>query len=183
MLSKKLKEQKGVSIIMLIVAIAMMAIVVSFAVFNSKDTTLEAKLASAYSSVKAVKDACDNAEMLIELNPNEYDEFYFFGHNLEYKLTEAERDDYATRCNLSGSTDFSERTYIIKPADSEDEEALKEEKNILENLEIKGISYTYVVDLEKEKYYILDGVLGLGGNRVHEYTDIIKEYELIVGKN
>ena len=74
-----MQSNKGVSIIMLIITVIMMAIIVSFAVFYSQNITPEAKLAKAYSSIKSVKDACDNAEGFINLDQNEYDDYFFFG--------------------------------------------------------------------------------------------------------
>ena len=69
-------NQNGVSLIMLAIAIMMMLIIVSFAVFNSQNTTPEAKVAASLSSLASVKDACENALGLIELNPKDYDDFY-----------------------------------------------------------------------------------------------------------
>lgn len=169
------KNQKGVTIIMLIIAIAMIAIVVTFAVFYSKDTTPEAKLASAYASLKSVKDSCDNALMLIEINPLEYDEYYFFGNNIHHTITDSdELNSYAANCGLASSADFSDRTYLIKPAENE------EEKRILQNLELKGVTSTYIVDLEKNDYYIVGGAERVDGNIVYEYKDIVTAYDILV---
>lgn len=177
-----IQNEKGVSVIMLIIAIAMMAIIVSFAVFYSKDTTPEAKLASAYSSLKTIKEACDNAQMLIELNPAEYDEYYFFGNNLQYKITNSsELSNLITKCGLTSIDDLSERTYIIKPEDGE------EEKRVLENLELKGVTNTYIVDLENKKYYLVGGAKRVdslgnssGDESVYEYKDVIEAYEMLI---
>lgn len=174
--SKVRKEQKGVSLIMLVIAIAMIAIVASYAIFYSQNTTPEAKLARAYSSLKTVKDACGNAMMLIELNPNEYDEFYFFGDNIHQIHQDATAlNEIAVDCGLSSSLDFSERTYLIKPAEIDEEEI------ILKNLELKGIQDTYIVDLEKDRYYVLDGIEYLDGTTLYEYRSIVSAYEMLVG--
>ena len=160
---------------MLIIAVVMMAIIVSFAVFFSQDTTPEAKLASAYSSLKVIKDACDNAETLIELNPAEYDDYYFFGYNIQHNITDAaELNEYATKCGLASSVNFSDRTFIIKPAETDEEE------RILKNLELKGVSSTYVVDLDNEKYYIVGGAEKVDGEKLYEYKAIIRAYEMLV---
>ena len=164
-------EEKGVSLIMLIITIAMMAIIVSFAVYNSKNTTPEAKLASAYVSLKSVKDACDNAVMLGEMKPDEYDEYYFFGKNIQH--SDVDISVYKTKCGLTAGEDFSERTYIIKP------EETKEDKRILENLELKGITSTYVVDLENDNYYIYGGVALNNETKAYEYKEIMKAYKLL----
>lgn len=169
-----IKNKKGVSLIMLVIAIAMMAIIVSFAVFNSQNTTPEAKLASTYSSLKAIKDSCDNALMLMELDPNAYDEYYFFGNNIQYRITDlTELNKIAVNCGLPSSSSFSDRTYIIKPAETEDE------KRVLANLELKSVANTYVVDLENENYYIVGGIDLTNGTKAYEYKDIMKSYQLL----
>lgn len=174
--NEKINNQKGVTLIMLIIAVAMIAIVASFAVFYSQNTTPEAKMASAYSSLKTVKDACGNAATLIELNPNEYDDYYFFGNNIQNVYTDmSEINELAVKCGLDSSLDFSERTYIIKPAETSGEEL------ILKNLELKSITDTYVVDLEKNNYYILEGIKQVDGTILYEYRDIVSAYEILVG--
>lgn len=174
-LNKILNAQKGVSVIMLIIAVVMMAIIVSFAVFYSQDTTPEAKLASAYSSLKAVKDACDNAETLMELNPAEYDDYYFFGYNVQHNISDTlELNEYAVECGLASYLDFSERTFMIKPASNEEEE------RILKNLELKGVANTYVVDLDNDKYYIVGGTKRADDRVLYEYKDIVRAYEMLV---
>lgn len=174
-LNKILNDKKGVSILMLIIAVVMMAMIVSFAVYYSEDTTPEAKLASAYSSLKVIKDACDNAETLIELNPKEYDDYYFFGYSIKHNITsETELDEYAQNCGLESSLDFSDRTFMIKPAETDEEE------RILKNLELKGVSSIYVVDLDNKKYYIVGGTKRIDGGELYEYKDIVKAYEMLV---
>ena len=121
-----MKKQSGVSIIMLVITIAMMAIIVSFAVFSSQNITPEAKLASAYSSIKAVKDACDNAMTMIEINGDEYDEYYFFGKNIQSLLTPGELDTIAQNCGLTSASKFSDRTYMIKNSSSENDKRILE---------------------------------------------------------
>ena len=173
-----LNNQKGVTIIMLIIAIVMMLIIVSFAVFNAPKTTTEAKLAEAYTSLKGVKNACESALNLIEINPSEYDEYYFFGHTAQYNIdnniiNDINLNEAATKFGLASANDFSSRTYIIKPAETE------EEKRVLENLELKNMSSTYIVDLENEKYYLLDGIERSDGNTLYEYKEILMSYEML----
>ena len=177
------RNQKGVSLIMLVIAIVMMLIIVTFAVFNSKNTTPEAKVAASLSSLASIKDACENALGLIELNPEEYDEYYFFGNNIHHKrnstgsvLSDSEKQEYAKECGLGESYTFNDDTYVIKPAETE------EEKRILKNLEIKNISDTYIVDLLNKEYYIVGGVEHADGAKAYEYKDILRTYEMLVGK-
>jgi len=173
-----LKSNNGVSMIMLVITIIMMAVIVSFAVFSSKNITPESKLAAAYSSLKTVKDACDNALNLIEINPNEYDEYYFFGQNVQNLLSESELQSILTDCGLGVSPDpntvISSRSYLIKS--SKDSET---SQRMLERLELKGVTSTYLVDLENEKYYIVNGVERVDGEEVYEYKDVLRAYNML----
>lgn len=170
-----LKNNKGVSLIMLVIAVIMMIIIVSFAVFSSKNTTPEAKLAAAYTSLKAVKDASTNALMLIEINPDEYDEYDFFGHNIQFNNSDLELNNIKQDCGIATTgEEFSNRTYKIAPATND------EEKRILEKLDLKGITATYIVDLENNKYYILGGVERVDGGTLYEYREIETSYQMLV---
>lgn len=168
-----MKNNKGVSIIMLVITIAMMAIIVSFSVFSSKNITPEARLAAAYANIKTVKDACDNAMTMIEINPVEYDEYYFFGDNIQTLMTATNLESIIADCGLTSTADISERTYVINYTDSDNN------KRILERLELKGVENTYIVDLENEKYYILHGAERSDGNKVYEYKDILRAYQML----
>lgn len=174
----KLNNQKGITIIMLVIAVIMMIIIVSFAVFNAPKSTEEAKIAKAYTSLKTIKEACENALYYIEINPTEYDEYYFFGGNIQHKITNGmisgiDLGETAIKFGLASESDFSPRTYIIKPASND------EEQRILKNLELKGVEETYIVDLENEKYYVLNGVTRGEESRVYEYKDILLSYEML----
>lgn len=176
--STSLNNKKGITIIMLIITVIMMIIIVSFAVFNAPKSTEEAKIAKAYTSLKTIKEACENALYYIEINPTEYDEYYFFGSNLQNKintgmLTGIDINDLATKFGLASEADFSSRTYVIKPAETD------EEQRILKNLELKGVEETYIVDLENDKYYILNGVNRGEEDDVYEYKDILLSYEML----
>lgn len=166
-------SNKGVSMIMLVITIAMMAIIISFSVFSSKNITPEAKLAAAYANVKTVKDACDNALTMIEINPSEYDEYYFFGENIQTLMDASNLQSIIEKCGLTSITQISNRTYVINNSDSD------ANKRILERLELKGIANTYLVDLENEKYYILNGAERVDGGKVYEYKDILQAYDLL----
>lgn len=177
-MKKVLTNNKGISFIMLVITVLMMAIIVSFAVFSSRNITPESKLAAAYASLKAVKEACDNAQNLIEINPNEYDEYYFFGQNVHELVGESELQ---TLLGKFGFEDFSnpnevisKRTYLIKNTTSDND------KRILERLELSNVSSTYLVDLENEKYYILNGVERVDDLMIYEYKDIVKEYNILI---
>lgn len=122
--------------------------------------------------------------MLIELNPDEYDEYYFFGNNIHHKrtsddavLSDSEKQEIAKDCGLGEGYTFNEDTYLIKPAETD------EEKKVLENLGLKSVTSAYVVDLLNEQYYIVGGIEHASGEKIYEYKDIVKSYEMLVGKD
>ena len=109
-----LENNKGISMVMLVITVIMMAIVLSFALFSSRNVAPEAKVATAYSSLKTVKDACENAINLTQINPKDYTEYYFFGYNVQTNNDEAFVEDIVTKCGLTSVDKISERTYLIK---------------------------------------------------------------------
>ncbi len=165
-----LKNNKGVTVTMLVITIVLMIMIASFAVFYSQDVAPEAKLAAAFSSLKEVKDACNRAILEIELDPSTYDEYYFFGNNIRKDGSNVSK--LADKCGVTPE-EFSDRTYNI----SNDDNA--ENKRRIERLEISSISESYVVDLENEKYYVIGGVKRSNGDVVYEYRDIELMYDMI----
>ena len=179
-----MKNNKGVTLIMLVITIILMILIASFAVYYSNNIGSEARLAAQYSSLKEIKAACDNAIIQIELNPVAYDEFYFFGHNIEYldkngelKLDGEKVDAFEVmkRCNTSK---FSPRTYVIV------NDGTPENQTRLSHLELSNVTYNYVVDLDYQKYYLVDGVKDSTNQFVYELSDIEKAYSnLLYGRD
>lgn len=158
------KNNKGVTIMMLVITVILMLILVAFAVYYSRNTAVEATIAKEYTSLKEIKEACTRALFEIELDPSTYDEYYFFGKSVF--LDGSDVDDLTQRCGGSAGVNFSERTYQL--SDSTDDE----NKRRLERLEITQIHNTYIIDLENQKYYLLDGVKRADDTKVYEYRDI-----------
>jgi hypothetical protein len=179
-----MKNNKGVTMIMLVITIILMILIASFAVYYSNNIGPEARLAAQYSSLKEVKAACDNAIIQMELDPDNLDEFYFFGHAIDYldkhdELTldgkKVSYDEVMKRCNTNK---FSGRTYVIVN-DGTNESQLR-----LSHLELSNVSYNYVVDLDYQKYYLVDGVKDSSNQFVYELSDIEKAYSnLLYGRD
>ncbi len=165
-----LRNNKGVTVTMLVITIVLMIMIASFAVFYSQDVAPEAKLAAAYSSLKEIKNACDRAILEIELDPSTYDEYYFFGNNIKKDGSNVAK--LAQKCGVTQDA-FSDRTYNIANDDSADN------KRRIDRLEISSISEDYVIDLENEKYYIVGGVKRSNGAIVYEFRDIELMYDMI----
>ncbi len=169
-----MKNNKGISIIMLVITIILMLILTSIAVYYSSNIAPEARLAAAYTSLGNVKEACTRALTEIDFSSENIDEFYFFGNVYSKKYTtKAERDALAVRCGLENSEALSERTYEIGTTDDD------ENRRRVENLELSGISQTYLVDLDNDNYYLVDGVRKADGTKVYEYRDIMASYQML----
>ncbi len=169
-----IKNNRGVSIVMLVITIVLMIMLTSIAIYYSNNIAPEANLASSYASLLAIKDACDRAMYEVEADPLNFDEYYFFGDSITKKYSSYEVAQLAAKCGLYSTDQFSNRTYEI--SDSKD----VDNRRILKNLEISSISKHYVVDLENEKYYLVDGVRKSDGFKVFELKDMFSAYQMLV---
>ena len=159
---------------MLVITIVLMIMLTGIAIYYSNNIAPEANLAAAYASLSAIKDACNRAMYEIEADPLEYDEYYFFGDSITKKYSSYETAKLAFSCGLYSNSDFSNRTYEI--SDSKD----ADNRRILKNLEISSISKSYIVDLENEKYYLVDGVRKSDGTKIFELQDMFSAYQMLV---
>ena len=153
-------SQKGISLIQLVIVIILLLILASFALLSSDEITVEARIGRDYTSLKSVKTAVENYFPLMETNPEKYNEEELF-------VTKFDTSEYA-RIGLSSADDLSERTYEINM----DNQTKLNLDNITEER-------TYIVDLENKKYYILDGIEREEGEKVYEYVDVLKLYNLL----
>lgn len=160
-------NQKGITLIQLVITIIVIVIITSFAVFQGSNVTTEATIAKEYESIKEIKKAVEQALQMIEINPKEYKESEIFG----VPLSNNDKKNYYDRIGLTSANELSDRTYIITKDN--------QEKFQLEKINEEQV---YIVDLDKEKYYILDGVQRDNRDIVYEYTDILKTYNMLSGK-
>lgn len=167
-----IKNNKGISIIILIITIILMILITSMAVFYSNYIAPEARLAAAYTSLVTIRDACTGALNEITIDPS-LDEFDFFGNTVKKNMPATELDDLARRCGLVSGNDFGDRTYKI----SNDKDP--ENQRRLEAMEIRGITQTFVVDLDKDKYYLVNGVKKADNTIVYEYKDVMASYTML----
>lgn len=173
-----LKNNHGVTIVMLVITVIILLMLTAFAVFYSNNIAPEARVAAAYSSLKEIKDRCEGAVADVEERPEQYDEFYFFGKTITREvadgiITQSELDDYAIKCGLSDASEFGERTYRITPGEDQSVKAR------IKALELSSISGSYIVDLDNDKYYIVGGVKRKTGDFFYEYKDIQRMYEML----
>lgn len=167
-----MRNNRGVTLIMLVITVIVLIMLTTFAVYYSQDIAPEARLATAYSSLKEVKTACMEAKSAIELRPDLYDEYDFFGKNIF--LDGSDVEDLAKRCGLTSSDEFSkEHTYKISP------ELDDENKRRIEKLEISSVDRIYICDIENNNYYLVNGVKRKTGSMYYEYKDIQYMYEML----
>lgn len=160
-------NQKGVTLIQLVITIIIIVILTSFAVFQGSNVTTEATIAKEYESIKEIKKAVEQTLQMIEINPDAYKEREIFG----VALSNSDKQKYYARIGLASANELSNRTYVITMEN--------QEKFELEKISEEQI---YIVDLDNEKYYILDGVQRDGRDIVYEYTDILKMYNMLSSK-
>ncbi len=169
-------NQKGVTMMMLVITIIVLIMLTYIAVFYSSNVAPEARIAAAYNSLKEIKKACMEAETSIELRPDLYDEYDFFGKTIFEDGSNTQ--DLAKRCGLSSDSEFGPRTYKFTP--DKDEDVMRR----LQALELSSISRSYVVDLGTSggigsKYYVVDGVKRKNDVILYEFKDIEGLYEML----
>ena len=173
---KMLNNNKGITMMMLIITVIVLIMLTYFAVFYSSNIAPEARIASAYNSMKEIKKACMEAETSIELRPDLYDEYDFFGKTIFEDGSDTE--DIAKRCGLTNASAFTPRTYKITPEDDE------EVRRRLQALEISNVNRSFIIDLGSgdgigSKYYVVDGVKRKNDEVLYEFKDIEALYEML----
>ena len=166
-------NNKGVTMMLLAVTIVLMIIIAYLAVYYSENVAPEARLASAYASLKAVKESCEQKELLFT---SEKDEYYYFGKSMHTQLTTQEFSDYSQRCGIYDTdTLYGDRVYLINPfSNSEDD------KRRIKNLELSNLNCEVVVDLDNDKYYLVDGISRVDwGYTGYEFAEIQSMYTMI----
>lgn len=161
-------NKKGITLIQLVITIVVMLIIASFAVFQGGNVTTEATIVKEYESIKEVKKAVEQTVLLIEMNPETYIERELFG----IALDEAEKQSYYKRVGLTLADDLSDRAYTVT-------------KENQKNFELEKIpdGKIYIVDLDNEKYYLVDGIQRENSEKAYEYKDILRMYNMLTGKN
>ena len=166
-------KNKGVTIIMLVITIIVLILLALFAVYYSTDIAPEARIASAYNSLKEIRTACTEAKSRIEIYPEQYDEYDFFGKSIRDTLSESEQNELAQKCGLTSKDDFSDSTYVISGEDDD------EIKRRIQNLELSNINREFVCDIGNNNFYVYGGVKRKTGETFYEYKDIAAMYDIL----
>ena len=157
---KQQKNNKGISLIQLIVAIIIMMIITSFALWYASNTSTEAKLARIYAEIKTVKEAYENAIILNEVSEGTYD-LESLSTTEESIISQFGADETADL--LSEITDKS-KLYLVTPENAKE-------------LEIEKLTMEYVIDGKTGEVYIIGGFARANENPKYSASQITKLYE------
>ena len=105
-------NQKGITLIQLVITIVVMIILASMAIFQGGDAVTEAMIAREYESLREVKKAVEQTVLLMEMNPEDYKEEEIFGGTIS-------KNAYYKRVGLVSADELSDRTYSISNSNQE----------------------------------------------------------------
>lgn len=185
---KIISNKKGVTIIMLVITIIVLLLLTTLAIFYSNNIAPESQIAVAYSSLREIKRACEEAEHSVLINPDKYDEYDFFGKTIFEDGSDV--NEIATRCGLTGENDFKHdedgelvpnKVYMIIPLKDDNESG--DIRRRIRALDLSRVTGYYIVDLTTDSYYVLDGVKRKDGDypndKLYEYREIQRMYEML----
>ena len=151
-----LRNERGVTLVQVIVTMVIVIIIASFAIWYSKNTSTEAKLTRLYNEITTVKEACNDAIVINELNPMEYP--------ISKLFTKKWTSEPLSEFGIDAGADTDD-LYVITPDNSD-------------SLELEKIKNTYIYDIKNDKLYIQGGFSRIGQDIVeYEYTDIMRLYK------
>lgn len=151
-----LKKEKGVTLIQVIVTMIIAILIASFAVWYAKNVSTEAKLTRIYNEMSTVKDACKDALVINELNPDEYPLSKLFTK----KITSENIADFGIDTSID-----TENLYVITPENAG-------------SLELEKVKNTYIYDAQNNKLYIQGGFSRIGQDEVgYEFNDVMRLYK------
>lgn len=150
-----LRNNRGITLIQVIVTMIIVIIIASFAIWYSKNTSTEAKLTRLYNEISTVREACNDAIVINELNPTEYP--------LSKLFTKKWTSEPLSEFGIGSEVD-TDNLYVITPDNAD-------------GLELEKIKNTYIYDMKNDKLYIQGGFSRIDQDVVeYEYTDIERLY-------
>lgn len=153
------KKEFGISLIQVIIAVILIIIITSFALWYASNTSSEVKLARVYSEISSVREAYKNAIVLNELNSETYplDEL-FETTSITYLNSNYSNEEVKfLQLNSVSSTDT---LYLVKPDNAK-------------KLELEKIELEYVIDDTTGNIYLIGGFLrDSDSNPVYEFKEI-----------
>ena len=151
-----LRNERGVTLVQVIVTMVIVIIIASFAIWYSKNTSTEAKLTRLYNEITTVKEACNDARVINELNPTEYP--------ISKLFTKKWTSEPLSEFGVDAGADTDD-LYVITPDNAD-------------GLELEKIKNTYIYDMKNDKLYIQGGFSRIDQDTVeYEYTDIVRLYK------
>lgn len=151
------KCEEGVTLIQTIIAVVMIAILACFAIFNSRDTIVETKLAKVYNEIKIVKSAVMDYETLIP-------------GGMKDSFSEDKLDNLSSYPKLSSYEKVNQEYYLL---DFKNDSAV-----INDILEIRNVENNYIVNvknLDDIEIFSVDGI-EFKEETLYEDDEIIEKY-------
>lgn len=150
------KQNKGITMIQMVITIVMMVLIAGFSIYNSKDTLVETKITKAYNEILEVKRAVQSFEMLDFAKLSDFStqitDFTYYPQLVSY-------------CN-----DPSGEYYFLN---------FESNKDVIEDiLEIRNIENNYIVDvknIENIQIFSVDGIK-VGKDTYYSDEEILKKY-------
>lgn len=156
------KNEKGITLIQVVIAVVMLTLIASFAVLNSNDTAVETRIAKAYNEIIEVKKA------VIELKMLDEDE-------LKMVLSGDKIDSLDEYPNLASYNKPDQEYYVLK-FENEDKKDI-----LLDTLELRNIENNYIVnikDIENIEVFFEKGVR-VRNEVFYSDDEIIEKYKNI----
>lgn len=156
------KNEKGITLIQVVIAVVMITLIASFAVLNSNDTAVETRIAKAYNEIIEVKKA------IIELKMLDEDE-------LKIVLSGDKLENLDGYTNLSSYNKPDQEYYILEFENNDKKDML------LDTLELRNIENNYIVnikDIENIEIFLEKGVK-VRNEVFYSDDEIIEKYKNI----
>ena len=150
------KREEGVTLIQTVIAVVMIALIASFAIFNSRDTVVETRVAKVYNEILTVKKAVLELEMLEEKGMEIF--------------TESKIQNLDSYPEIASHGKANQEYYYL---DFEKEGNLLQEK-----LDIRNIENNYIVNvknIEDIEIFLVNGVK-IRNEIFYKDDEIIEKY-------
>lgn len=153
-----MNRQNGITMIMMVITVVMMALIAAFSIYNSKETIVETKITKAYNEIREVKDAV-----------------------MRYAMLNLEMSDLRG-CLVSNPANYGSVLDSYYPSYENHVFYFlnfKEQKNVLEDiLELRNVENNYIIDatdLSNLKVYLVNGIQ-IEDRMYYMDTEIIEKY-------
>lgn len=149
-----MKKQSGVTMLELVLALVVIIIIASFAVYSGKDALDQAKAAEVYAEISSIREAANGINVKKEMNS---DFVLTKGVHYDEKATEitASKADFETEYNLILDDEEYSRLYVIYGMDELEKYQASSVKN---EYGLDAIKHSYIVNFDDVRVDLLRSV-------------------------